>query len=91
MLLFAAVVSVFSHEPIDAVVVLAIVILNAVIFYTQHYATTKVVRSLKKHSIQKVHVYRNTELVEISSLDLVPGMCLCLQRVKGFRLMRDCC
>ena len=73
VLLFAALVSVFSHEPVDAVVVLAIVILNAIIFYTQHYATTRVVRSLKKHSIQKVSVFRDGVLVDISSVNLVPG------------------
>jgi Ca2+-transporting ATPase len=73
VLLFAALVSIFSHEPIDAIVVLAIVVLNAIIFYTQHYATTRVVRGLKKHSIQKVSVYRDGVIIEVSSVDLVPG------------------
>lgn len=73
VLLFAALVSIFSHEPIDAIVVLAIVVLNAIIFYTQHYATTRVVRGLKKHSIQRVSVYRDGSIIEVSSVDLVPG------------------
>lgn len=73
VLILAAVVSVFSHEPIDAIVVMAIIVLNSIIFYTQHYATTRVVRSLKKHSIQRVNVLRDGVLADISSLELVPG------------------
>ena len=87
VLVLAAVVSLLSHEPIDAIVVLAIVVLNAVIFYTQHYATTKVIRSLKKHSLQSVNVLRAGKLQEISSVDLVPGDILVVN--EGERIPAD--
>lgn len=69
----AAIVSLLTHETLDAVIITAIVIVNAVIFYTQHYATNRVLRSLKKHSIQKVTVLRDNAQAVISSVDLVPG------------------
>ena len=87
VLVLAAVVSLLSHEPIDAIVVMAIVVLNAVIFYTQHYATTKVIRSLKKHSLQTVNVLRAGKLQEISSVDLVPGDILVIN--EGERIPAD--
>lgn len=69
----AAVVSLLSHEALDAAIIAAIIIVNSTIFYTQHYATSRVLRSLKKHSIQKVTVLRNNAQVVISSVGLVPG------------------
>lgn len=73
VLAVAAIVSLLSHEALDAAIIAAIIIVNASIFYTQHYATSRVLRSLKKHSIQKVTVLRDNTQVVISSVDLVPG------------------
>lgn len=69
----AALVSILSHEPLDAVIILAIIMVNSGIFYTQQYATSRVLRSLKNHSMQYVAVLRNNKQVTLSSIDLVPG------------------
>lgn len=73
VLLGAAIVSLLSHEILDAVVIATIILINSVIYYVQNYATTRVLRSLKKHSIQQVNVIRAGKQVEISSIYLVPG------------------
>jgi len=73
VLMSAAIVSLLNHEPLDAIVIGAIIIINAVIYYSQQYAATKVLRSLKNHNIQKVSVIRDGKQKAVSSLDLVPG------------------
>ena len=69
----AAIISIISGEALDSTIIAAIILINAGIFYTQKYATTRVLRSLKKHNIQQVSVIRNGETMHTSSTDLVPG------------------
>lgn len=69
----AAVISLMSHESLDAVIIAVIIFVNAIIFYTQQYATGRVLRSLKKHSMQQVTVLRDGKQHETSSTNLVPG------------------
>ena len=83
----AAVVSLLSHEPLDAIIVSAIIFVNAIIFYTQQYATTRVLRSLKKSSVQQVSVLRDNTQTVVSSVDLVPGDVIIL--VEGERIPAD--
>ena len=83
----AAVVSLLSHEPLDAVIIGAIIVINSVIFYTQQYATTRVLRSLKKHSTNRVTVIRDDARVTVSSIDLVPGDIIIL--AEGERVPAD--
>lgn len=73
VLVLAAVISFASKESLDAIIISSIILVNAVIYYTQHYTTSRVLRSLKKHSIQKVTVYRDGTASDISSVYLVPG------------------
>ena len=73
VLALAALVSLFSHETIDAITIGTIILINAGIYYSQRYATNRVLRSLKKHSLQQVNVLRDNVQVSISSLQLVPG------------------
>jgi Ca2+-transporting ATPase len=73
VLALAAIVSLVSHEPLDAIIIGAIILINSVIFYTQHYATARVLRSLKKHNTQQVTVLRDEQEIAISSTELVPG------------------
>ncbi len=87
VLAVAAIISLLSHEPLDAVIIGSIILVNAVIFYTQQYATTKVLRSLKKHSIQQVSVLRDGVQINISSVELVPGDIIIL--VEGERVPAD--
>ena len=87
VLLFAAAVSIISDEPLDAAIISLIVIINAVIYYTQQYATTRVLRSLKQHSIQQTTVIRGGNESVISSVNLVPGDIIVLH--EGERVPAD--
>ena len=48
VLALAALFSLLTGHPIDAIIVSGIIVINSVIFYTQYYATSRVLRSLKK-------------------------------------------
>lgn len=87
VLFVAAFVSLISHEPIEAIIVVSIILINALVFYTQHYATTKVLRSLKKYNVQNVLVIRDGKQIEVSSVMLVPGDILILG--EGDRIPAD--
>jgi len=87
VLAIAAFISILSHEVIDAIIIGAIIFVNAFIFYTQQYATTRVLRSLKKHSIQQVLVMRDGIEISTSSVNLVPGDIIILN--EGERVPAD--
>lgn len=73
ILVAAAIISIFNGEALDSVIIVIIIMINAIIFYTQKYATTRVLRSLKKHNIQQVFVQRDKETITVLSTELVPG------------------
>lgn len=87
VLIIAATVSLLSHEVLDATIIGIIISVNACIYYTQQYATTRVLRSLKKHSIQNVIVIRDGAEHTISSVNLVPGDIIILN--EGERIPAD--
>ncbi len=73
ILIIAAIVSLALGEIVDAVVILGIVILNAVIGYTQEQRAEEAMAALKKMAVPTVRVRRDGQLQEISSIELVPG------------------
>ena len=73
LLLVAAGVSVFLNEIHDAIVILAIVILNAVLGFFQDYRAEKAMAALKQMAVPHVRVRRGGHVEEISARDLVPG------------------
>jgi Ca2+-transporting ATPase len=73
LLLAAAVVSFILREYSDVIVIVAIVLLNAVIGFTQEYRAEQAIAALKKLSVPTVTVVRDGRLVEISARELVPG------------------
>ncbi len=73
ILAIAAAISFLNQEALDGIVILAIITVNTAIFYSQQQATSRVIKSLKKHSEQSVDVYRDGEMIKISSRLLVPG------------------
>lgn len=83
----AAIISLFNHEIIDMIIIGSIIVINAVVFYTQHYATQRVLRSLKKHSESTVLVTRAGIDAEVSSVQLVPGDVITVQ--EGDRIPAD--
>jgi len=76
-----------SHELVDMVVILAVVIINATIYYAQQYATSRILRSLKSHNITEVAVLRDGVETKISSIELVPGDVIILS--EGDRIAAD--
>ncbi len=73
ILLAAAVLSAALGDWIEAGVILAIVVLNAALGYTQEYRAEQSVAALKRMSVPTVRVRREGHVLEISSLELVPG------------------
>lgn len=73
ILLAAAVLSGALGDWVEAVVILAIVVLNAILGYTQEHRAEESMAALKRMSVPTVRVRRDGSVQEISSRDLVPG------------------
>ncbi len=73
ILLVAAGISVFLHEYIDAVVILIIVILNAILGFTQEYKAEQAMAALKKMAVPRVKVRRGGKTLILEARQLVPG------------------
>ena len=73
VLVLAAVVSIFLGDELEAVVILAIVVLNGLLGYTQEYRAEQAMAALKRMSAPTVRVRRDGRVQEVSARDLVPG------------------
>lgn len=58
ILLVAAAISIFLQEPIDAVVILAIVVLNAALGFYQEFKAARSMAALKRMSVPRVRTAR---------------------------------
>lgn len=79
VLLMAALISWFADHEIDAVVIALIVVLNAIIGFSQEYKAEKAVSSLQKMIVPIAKVMRDGSLQQINSEDLVPGDIIVLE------------
>ncbi|SHO48436.1 cation-translocating P-type ATPase [Anaerocolumna xylanovorans] len=73
VLLGAAVITIFIKEYADAIIILLVVILNAVIGVIQESKAEKAVEALQKMTTPKSLVRRDGEVKEINSEEVVPG------------------
>lgn len=73
VLLFAAGISYAFGENLEAVIIAAIVIINASIYYFQRFSTERVLRALQKQNALIVEVLRENKSISIDSSMLVPG------------------
>jgi Ca2+-transporting ATPase len=73
MLIISAVVSVILGETIDAIVIMVIVIINAVLGFVQEYRAEQAMAALKRMAVPHVRVRRDGHLQEVTALSLVPG------------------
>lgn len=73
VLLIAAIVSALLGEYSDAIIIMAIVILNAAIGFTQEYRAEQAIAALKQLAVPTVQVRRDNHIKEISARELVPG------------------
>lgn len=79
ILIIAAGISVLLGEYTDAIVILIIVVLNAVLGFTQEYRAEQAMAALKKMAVPHVRARRDGHLQEISANDLVPGDIIILE------------
>lgn len=73
LLIFAALFSFFIHEPIDGILIIAIVVLNAFFGIYQESKAEESIAALKKMTVTQVRVIRDGKEKEIDSRYVVPG------------------
>lgn len=73
VLIVAATVSGIVGEPKDAIAIVVIVVLNAVIGAIQEFRAERAVAALRMMSAPEAQVLRNREIQTIPAIDLVPG------------------
>ncbi|MCC6365394.1 MAG: ATPase, partial [Bryobacterales bacterium] len=73
ILIIAGIVSALLGDFKDAIAIGAIVVLNAILGFTQEYRAEKAMAALKKLSVPAARVRRDGTVREISSTELVPG------------------
>lgn len=88
ILLVAAVISFLIGETTDAIMILIIVILNAILGFTQEYRAEKAMEALKKLAVPTVKVRRDGQVKEVEASGLVPGDVVLLEA--GDRIPADC-
>jgi Ca2+-transporting ATPase len=88
VLLVAAAISFFIGETTDAIMILIIVVLNAILGFTQEYRAERAMAALKKLSVPNVKVRRRGQIQEIEATKLVPGDIVLFEA--GDRVPADC-
>lgn len=73
VLFVAAIISFIHNAVFDALLIIAIMLVSAIIYYVQRFSTERILRSLQKSSAQAIEVIRGGETVSIDSSGLVPG------------------
>lgn len=73
VLLAAAVITFVIGEYVDAVIILLVVLLNAVIGVVQEFKAEKAIEALQQMTTPKSLVRRDGEIKEINSEEIVPG------------------
>jgi Ca2+-transporting ATPase len=73
VLIAAAVVSAAIGDLHDALAIAAIVLLNAILGFTQEFRAERAMRALKQLAVPRVRVRRDGLVREIAASDLVPG------------------
>ncbi len=73
ILIIAAVISMVLGETIDAIAILVIVVLNAILGFSQEYRAEKAMAALKKLSVPRVRVRRAGKVIELPAQELLPG------------------
>lgn len=73
ILFIAAIISIVANHFIDAIVILAVVFINATVSYVQERKAEKAIDALKKLIVSYAKVLRDGEITKVLARDLVPG------------------
>ncbi len=73
ILILAAAISLVVGESTDAIVILIIVLLNALIGFVQEYRAEKAMEALKKMSALHATLRRENKMIQVLATELVPG------------------
>lgn len=87
VLLAATLISAFLGEYVDAITILSIVVINAILGFIQEYRAEQSIQALKKLAAPTAHVIRNGNLQQVPTREIVPGDILALEA--GDRLAAD--
>jgi calcium-translocating P-type ATPase len=87
ILVVAAIATIFVQEYIDTAVIAAVLLLNAVIGFTQERKAEQSVMALRQLVAPKAHVRRDDHELDIESTELVPGDVVFLE--SGTRVPAD--
>jgi Ca2+-transporting ATPase len=79
MLLVAVGLSFFFKEWLDGFAILAVIVINAVIGFVMEFQAERSMDALKKMTQVNAKVFRNKNLIEIPSSEIVPGDILFLE------------
>jgi len=83
----ATVISAFLGEMLDAITIIAIILLNALLGFYQEYRAEKSLRALKELSAPTARVVRNGEILRVPARELVRGDLVLLE--SGDRVPAD--
>lgn len=73
ILIIATIIAFFLGEEQEAAIILGIVMVNAILGFTQEYRSEKALEELRKYVSMTAHVLRDGQAVEINTRYLVPG------------------
>lgn len=73
VLIFAAIMAAIIGDSLDAVVILFVVIINALLGFYQEFQAEKSLSALKKMLSLQTKVCRNGKIIEVSATELVQG------------------
>ncbi|MBU2562317.1 MAG: cation-transporting P-type ATPase [Nanoarchaeota archaeon] len=88
ILIVAALISFLINHILDGIAISVILVLNTAIGFFQQYKAEKAIINLRKLIVPKSKVIRNSRMIEISSLELVPGDIILLN--SGDKINADC-
>jgi Ca2+-transporting ATPase len=79
VLIVAAIVSFLIGETTDAIIIMVIVILNAILGFVQEYRAERAIAALRELAVPTVRVRRSGQVREIEATQLVPGDIIVLE------------
>ncbi|MDE3235506.1 MAG: cation-translocating P-type ATPase [Bacteroidota bacterium] len=88
ILLVAAIVAALIGDITDALVIMALVLLDAMIGFIQEYKAEKAIQLLKQMTVTQTTVLRSNMLISCASTELVPGDIILLEA--GNMIPADC-